>query len=125
MCRMLMSHAGMLMLHAEGGMFMSHAGMLMLHAEGGMLMGHAGMLMLHARCGMLMCHAMLSLLPLSPLSPLPPRDDAQQARKKRTLTSHPEEQHPEFERRHPWMNAPRLRCSERASVYDTPRARRL
>ena len=103
-----MLHASMLMLHAEGGMLMLHASMLMLHAEGGMLMLHAGMLMLHAEGGMSMCHAVPSL------SLFPPRNDAQQARKKRPMNLHPEEQLTESVCRQPWMTAPRSH-NERAS----------
>ena len=118
-CGMLMLHAGMLMLHAEGGMLMLHASMLMLHAEGGMLMLHAGMLMLHAEGGMFMCHAVPSL------SLFPPRNDAQQARKKRPMNLHPEEQVTESVCRQPWMTAPCSRSSERASGDHATRARRF
>ena len=115
---MLMLHAGMLMLHAEGGMLMLHASMLMLHAEGGMLMLHAGMLMLHAEGGMFMCHAVPSL------SLFPPRNDAQQARKKRPMNLHPEEQLTEPVCRQPWMTVPRSH-SERTSGDHATRARRF
>ena len=92
--------------------------MLMLHAEGGMLMLHAGMLMLHAEGGMSMCHAVPSL------SLFPPRNDAQQARKKRPMNLHPEEQLTESVCRQPWMTAPRSH-NERASGDHATRARRF
>ena len=92
-------------------MLMLRAGMLMLHAKGGMLM-------LHAEGGMSMCHAVPSL------SLFPPRNDAQQARKKRPMNLHPEEQLTESVCRQPWMTAPRSH-NERASGDHATRARRF
>ena len=68
---------------------------------------------------MSMCHAVPSL------SLFPPRNDAQQARKKRPMNLHSEEQLTESVCRQPWMTVPRSRCSERASGDHATRTRRF